>query len=175
MGDSIAVGSRDGPKGSNVGIFKTKKQPETGAGAAQMSPEKQEFMRRQMDEMFGPHGPAHLVAYIPDPGVTEPGRVTWMAVPSWDPADVVADAINAEAPAGLHARVADWDVAMPNGLFIHVGDLFASGLCDEGGLSPDGSYALIGVAIGDTWARWHLDYPQPLVPDASDDRIWQTP
>jgi hypothetical protein len=98
-----------------------------------------------------------------------------MAVPSWDDADVVADALNAAAPPGCHARIADWDVAMPNDLFLHVGDLFASGVCDEGGVSPNGDWARIGIAIGNTWARWDLNYPQPPVPDASDDRIWQTP
>jgi hypothetical protein len=157
-------------KGSNVGIFKSKKQPEAETGTAQL-PEMPDFIR----EMYGPRGPAHLVANISDPGGAEPVRISWMAVPSWDDAEVVADALNAAATPGCHARIADWDVAMPNGLFLHVGDLFASGVCDEGGVSPNGDWARIGIAIGNTWARWDLNYPQPPVPDASDDRIWQTP
>lgn len=158
-----------------MGIFKPKKRPEAGTGAAQTSSEMQDFMQREMEKIFGRRGPAHLVALIPDPGVAEPGRVTWVAIPSWDPAHLVADGINAQAPTGWHARVADWDIAMPNELFIHVRDLFASGLCGEGGLAEDCSSAQIGIAIGDSWATWALEfYPQPPVPEASDDRIWQT-
>src|SRR5258708_4211087 len=102
---------------TNVGIFKPKKQPEAGGGAAQTSAEMQDLMQREMEKIFGRRGPAHLVALIPDPGVAEPGRVSWVAIPSWDRAHVVADGINAQAPVGWHARVADWDIAMPNYLF----------------------------------------------------------
>jgi hypothetical protein len=98
-----------------------------------------------------------------------------MAVPSWDGEETVADSVNAAAPAGCHARAADWDVAMPLGLFHHVDDLLTSGVCDEGGVSANGDLVRIGIAIGNTWARWNLNYPQPPVPDASDDRIWLTP
>ncbi len=64
---------------------------------------------------------------------------------------------------------------MPNELFIHVRNLFASGLCGDGGLAEDCSSAQIGTAIGDSWATWALEHrPRPPVPDASDDRIWQT-
>jgi hypothetical protein len=155
-----------------VGIFK-KKPAE--AGAAHASPDTQDFLRREMDKIFGRRGPAHLVALIPDPGVAEPGRVTWTAIPSWDPAHVVADGMNAQAPPGWHARVADWDRAMPNRLFIHVRDLFAAGLCGDGGLDPDCSSAQLGMAIGSGWARWELECDQPPVPDISDERIWETP
>jgi hypothetical protein len=54
---------------------------------------------------------------------------------------MVAERINAQAPAGWHARVADWDQSMPNSLFIHVRDLFAAGLCGDGGLADDCSSA----------------------------------
>jgi hypothetical protein len=100
--------------------------------------------------MYGPHGPAYLLANISDPGGGEPVRISWMAAPSWGDAEVVADALNAAAPPDCHARIADWDVAMPNGLFLHVGDLFESGVCDEGGVSPNGDWARIGIAIGNT-------------------------
>lgn len=155
-----------------MGIFK-KKPPE--AAARQASPDMQDFMQREMDKIFGRRGPAHLVALIPDPGVAEPGRVTWTAIPSWDPAHKVAEGMNAQAPAGWHARVADWDRAMPNSLFIHVRDLFAAGLCGEGGLADDCSSAQLGIAIGSNWATWELEWDRPPVPDVSDERIWQTP
>ena len=155
-----------------MGIFK-KKPAE--ARAAQTSPDMQDFMQREMAKIFGRHGPAHLVALIPDPGVAELGWVTWTAIPSWDPAQLVADGMNAQAPAGWHARVADWDRAMPNELFIYVRDLFAAGLCGDGGLADDCSSAQLGIAIGSSWSTWALEYyPQPPVPDVSDARIWQT-
>jgi hypothetical protein len=161
-------------KGTNsMGAFGSQKPAGTGTGQA--SPEIQDFMRREMDKIFGPRGPAHLVALIPNPGVAEPGRVTWTAIPSWDPAQAVADRVNAQAPPGWHARVADWDRAMPNELFIHVRDLFASGRCGDDGLAPDCSSAQLGVAIGSSWATWELKYfPKPPVPDPLDERIWQT-
>ena len=163
------------PKGgNNMGIFRSQQKP-AGTGTGQASPEMQDFMRREMGKIFGPRGPAHLVALIPDPGVAEPGRVTWTAIPSWDPAHAVADRMNAQAPPGWHARVADWDRAMPNNLFIHVRDLFASGRCGDDGLADDCSSAQLGIAIGNSWATWELKYiPEPPVPDPSDERIWQT-
>jgi hypothetical protein len=81
-------------RGVNMGIFK--KKP-TEAAATQTSPDMQDFMQREMDKIFGRRGPAHLVALIPNPGVAELGRVTWTAIPSWDPAHMVADGINAQA------------------------------------------------------------------------------
>ena len=105
-----------------------------GAGATQPSREIQDFMQHEMIKIFGQRGPAYLVALLPEPGVAEPGRVTWTAIPSWNGEHALADAMNPEAPAGWHARVADWDRAMPNWLFIHVRDLFAGGLCGEGRL-----------------------------------------
>jgi hypothetical protein len=155
-----------------MGIFK--KKP-AAAEAAQASPDMQDFIRREMGKIFGQRGPAHLVALIPDPGVAEPGRVTWTAIPSWNPAYMVADGMNAQAPAGWHARVADWDRATPNWLFIHVRDLFAGGRCGDGGLADDCSSAQLGIAIGSSWATWELECRQPPVPDASDGRIWKTP
>lgn len=154
-----------------MGIFK--KKPPTAA-VTQASTGMQDFMRREMDQIFGQRGPAHLVALIPDPGVAEPGRVTWTAIPSWDPAPIVAEGMNAMAPSGWHARAADWDQAMPNWVFIHVRDLFAAGLCGDGGLADDCSSAQLGIAIGRSWVTWELQCEQPPVPDASDERIWQT-
>ncbi len=155
-----------------MGIFK-KKPAETAA--TQASPNMQDFMQREMGKIFGQHGPAQLVALIPDPGVAEPGRVTWIAIPSWDPVYMVAEDMNAQAPAGWHARVADWDEAMPDWLFIHVRDLFVGGLCGDGGLADDCSSAQLGIAIGSNWVTWELECKRPPVPDASDERIWQTP
>ena len=71
-----------------MGIFKTKKQPEAGVGAAQTSSEMQDFVQREMEKIFGRRGPAHLVALSPDPGVAEPGRGSWAAIPAWDPGDL---------------------------------------------------------------------------------------
>ncbi len=156
-----------------MGIFKRKNKP-AAAGRGQASPEMQDFMQRELTKIFGRRGPAHLVALMPDPGVAEPGRVTWTAIPSWDPAHVVADKMNGQAPAGWHARVADWDHAMPNRLFIHVRDLFAAGLCGDGGLAPDCSSAQLGIAIGNSWATWELECGQPPVPNPSDERTWIT-
>ena len=98
------LGSRRGSprqpgREADVGIFKSKKRPESGTGAAETSSGAQDFMQREMEKIFGSRGPAHLVALIPDPGVAEPGRVTWVAIPSWDQAHVVADEVNAQAPA----------------------------------------------------------------------------
>ncbi|MFZ2033612.1 MAG: hypothetical protein WAW53_07645 [Candidatus Dormiibacterota bacterium] len=39
----------------------------------------------------------------------------------------------------------------------------------------DCSSAQLGIAIGSNWATWELECDKPLVPDVSDERIWQTP
>jgi hypothetical protein len=119
------------------------------------------------EKVFGSAGPPHLVALIPDDGIAEPGWVTWTAIPSWDHHYEVADAVNAEAPEGWHARIANWDLAMPNALLLHVSDLCTAG-------SHNGSVQL-GVAVGSAWKTWELAFEQPPVPDISNDQIWKTP
>jgi hypothetical protein len=85
-----------------------------------------DFVRREMEKMLGRRGPACLLAMIPDPGVAESGRIAWIAVPSWEQSRVTADKVDASAPPGWHARAVAWDAAMPNYMWIHVRDLFAS-------------------------------------------------
>jgi hypothetical protein len=157
-----------------MGIFKGKKKSR-GADAGQASPGMQDFVQREFERLFGPRGPAHLFAMFAEPGIAEPGRVAWMAVPSWDHAQVVEASINAQAPAGWYSRAADWDYAMPNSLFIYVRDLFAAGLCNDEGMASDLSSARLGVAIGNRWDTWELNHEQPPVPDVLDERIWKTP
>jgi hypothetical protein len=41
--------------------------------------------------------------------------------------------------------MANWDVAFPNWLFIHVRDLFASGLCGKGGLDDRRRSVELGI------------------------------
>jgi hypothetical protein len=64
---------------------------------------------------------------------------------------------------------------MPNELFIHVRDLFASGLCGEGGLADDCSSAQLGIAIDNSWNTWEIGFRRPPVPHISDESIWLTP
>jgi hypothetical protein len=76
-------------------------------------------MQREMDKIFGQRGPAHLVALIPDSAVAEPGRVTWTAIPSWDPAHIVAEGINAQgaptAERSLQSAKITWTVQLLTG------------------------------------------------------------
>ena len=89
-------------KGVNsMGAFGSQKKP-AGTGTGQASPAMQDFMRREMDKIFGPRGPAHLVALIPNPGVAEPGRVIdyhaplrWSLKPGLDARMVDRSVLNA--------------------------------------------------------------------------------
>jgi hypothetical protein len=94
--------------------------------------------------------------------------------PSWDVPEAIAEGLNAQAPAGWRARVADWDVAMPNELFIYVPDLIASGRCGDEGLAADCSHAQLGVTVDDRWVEWWPNHDEPPVPDVTDERIWKT-
>jgi hypothetical protein len=132
-------------------------------------------MQDVFDEIFGPRGPAHLVALLPGLGVAEPARVTWFAIPSWDEPEEVAQGLNAQAPPGWHARVANWDVAMPNELLIYVSDLITSGRCGDEGLADDCSSVQLGATVGDKWVEWWPNHDEPPVPDFTDERIWMTP
>ncbi len=154
-----------------MGIFK-KKPAE--AAAAQASPDMQDFMRREMDKIFGQRGPAHLVALIPDPGVAEPGRVTWTAIPSWDPAHMVAEGIT------RRPRRAGTRVSRTGTRRCQIGCLFVSAISSRPACAAmvvwhDCSSAQLGIAIGSNWATWELECDRPPVPDVSDERIWQTP
>jgi hypothetical protein len=88
------------------------------AGPNQPAQDKQELIQQLFDEIVGPLGPAHLAALFSEPGVAEPGRATWLAIPSWKQAADFVVELNAQAPAGWSARMADWDFAMPQPLFI---------------------------------------------------------
>jgi len=139
------------------------------------NPATTDFARRELEKLVGRRGPACLLAMIPDPGMAEPGWIAWMAVPSWEHSPITAARVSADAPPGWRARAAAWDAAMPNELWIHVRDLFASGRCGEGGVAQDGSYAQIGVAINDSWSQWYLECPPPPVPNTTDSRVWEMP
>jgi hypothetical protein len=134
-----------------------------------------DLFEREMSRIFGPRGPAHLVALLPGPGVAQPARVSWFAIPSWDGPETVAQGLNAQAPSGWHARVADWDVTMPNELFIYMRDLIASGRCGDEGLAEDCSSAYLGATFSDKWVEWRPSHDEPPVPDVTDERIWNTP
>ena len=90
------------------------------------NPATTDFARRELEKLVGRRGPACLLAMIPDPGMAEPGWIAWMAVPSWEHSPITAARVSADAPPGWRARAAAWDAAMPNELWIHVRDLFAS-------------------------------------------------
>lgn len=145
------------------------------AGQYQLAQDKQKLIQQLFDETVGPLGPAHLAALLSEPGVAEPGRANWLAIPSWKQAADFVVELNAQAPPGWSARVADWDYAMPQSLFIYVRDLILSGRCGEEGLASDCSHARLGVSIGDRWVSWELACEPPLVPNIENRQIWVTP
>jgi hypothetical protein len=145
------------------------------ADQSRSAEDKKKILRQIFDEVDGPRGPAHLAALFAAPGVAEPRRATWLAVPSWKPTAEFVSELNTEAPAGWFARVANWDYAMPQSLLIYVRDLILSGRCGEEGLAADCSHVRLGVSIDDRWVSWELACEPPPVPNVENEQIWLTP
>jgi hypothetical protein len=144
-----------------MGIFNRSKSSKTTERG--QSPSPQQFIRDEIDKIYGHRGPPTLVALIKD---DHPGRAVWIAVPSWDSDHEIEQAMNVGNPPDLRARVADIDDAMPS-LWIPIRDMFANGEVEEPVLQ-------IGVSEDHEWLAWNLPFPEPSVPSISENsRIWK--
>jgi hypothetical protein len=124
-----------------------------------------------LDEKY-PYGIPELAAIMSDSG-GENAQVMWRAIPTWGPPQGVANGLNQAAPPGILARVASWNGAMPGDLFGHVRGILIALNQDEDSADSNPSVD-IGVSEAGRWISWNLNYPQPPVPDITDEYIWIT-